>query len=40
LTALRYPERATVSVPARAIYSRSRRPFQVNASLAAQTGKA
>lgn len=40
LTALRYPERATVSVPARAIYSRSRRPFQVNASLAAQTEKA
>jgi len=35
LTALRYPERETVSVPARAIYSQARRPFRVNDSLGA-----
>ena len=30
LTALRYPERETVSVPARAVYYRARKPFPVN----------
>lgn len=30
LTALRYPERTLVSVPARAVYTPSRRPFPVN----------
>ena len=33
LTALRYPERETVSVPARAIYYAPRRPFPPNAAL-------
>ncbi|MGB0064356.1 MAG: metallophosphoesterase [Terracidiphilus sp.] len=33
LTALRYPERAMFSIPARAIYYRPRRPFQPNAAL-------
>jgi protein phosphatase len=33
LSALRYPERETVSVPARAIYYRARRPFPLNAAL-------
>ena len=36
LTALRYPERETVSVPARAVYSESRRRFPPNQSLAEQ----
>ncbi len=36
LTALRYPERETVSVPARAVYSESRRRFPPNQSLADQ----
>jgi protein phosphatase len=34
LTALRYPERETVSVPAKAIYSESRRRFPANSALA------
>jgi protein phosphatase len=34
LTALRYPERKTVSVPARAVYSASRRRFPPNRTLA------
>jgi protein phosphatase len=33
LTALRYPERETVSVPARAIHYKARKPFPVNAAL-------
>ena len=33
LSALRYPERETVSIPARAVHYRARRPFPVNAAL-------
>jgi len=33
LSALRYPERETVSVPAKAVHYRARRPFPVNAAL-------
>jgi protein phosphatase len=40
LTALRYPERETVSVPAKAIYSKTRRQFQVNERLTPKAGKA
>jgi protein phosphatase len=40
LTALRYPERETVSVLARAIHHKSRRQFPANERLAPQTGKA
>jgi protein phosphatase len=38
LTALRYPERETVSVPAKAIYTKTRRPFPANKKLAQTAG--
>jgi protein phosphatase len=39
LTALRYPEREIVSVPAKAIYSKTRRPFPANETLAHRAGE-
>ena len=39
LTALRYPEMKTVSVPAKAIYYKLRRPFSTNDALAREAGK-